>query len=274
MLRLSDARVLITGASSGIGAEFARQLHSAGANLVLVARRADRLAEIAERLNAKRPNSVEVVVADLANSAELDRVADLIRNSRIDILINNAGKGSFGPYESLDLRHELELVRLNINATITLAHAVIPQLKKRRAGAIVVVSSIAAFQPLPYMATYAATKAFNYTHSHGLRAELRPYGVNVLAVCPGPTATEFGGVARVPGEMTNLRRDSTEMVVEKSIAAIQSGRGTVIPGLRSWIVAQFSRCVPVTLSTAITERILRGSLPRPSGDRQPGDSPN
>jgi short-subunit dehydrogenase len=180
----------------------------------------------------------------------------LISETRVDILVNNAGRGSFGLFDELDLEKEIEQVTLNVTASLRLAHAVIPQMKKRGSGAIVQISSIAGFQPIPFMATYAATKAFNLFHALALRHELKPFGVSVLAVCPGPTATEFGGVARVPGTSTGLARDDVQMVVRKSIAALSRNRAVVFPGLRASLVSLVPRLLPINISTAFMKRLL------------------
>ena len=200
-MALQDKKALITGASAGIGAEFAKQLHAKGCKLVLVARREELLRQISEELNNIRSDSVEYRAIDLTDRSEagLKSLLSYIENIEIDILVNNAGRGSFGHFNVLDREVEEEIVHLNVIAPLLLAHKVIPQMKKRRAGDIVTISSIAGFQPLPYMASYAASKAFNYSHSLGLRYELKQFGINVLTVCPGPTNTEFAGVARVPG---------------------------------------------------------------------------
>lgn len=253
-------RALVTGASSGIGEEFAKQLHNRNYSVVLVARRVERLLQLAQQLNQQRPDSALVLQADLLLEDGCKRVENYIRTNEVHLLVNNAGRGSFGYFEEIALQSELEMVQLNINATLRLASAVIPQMKQRRNGAIVSVSSVAGFQPLPYMATYAATKAFNLQHSLALREELRPFGVKVLVVCPGPTATEFGGVARVPGEFTNLKRDDVRAVVAQSINALFANSGFVVPCFRSWCMSLASRFLPRLLSTKLARYALSGAL--------------
>ncbi len=250
---------LITGASSGIGEEFARQLHRRGIDVVLVARRIERLQRLADDLNGARPQSARVIRCDLS-SAEIHEVEDFLENHRIDLLVCNAGKGSFGRFENLNREGEEELVLLNVLAPLRLMHAVIPQMKKRRSGAIVSVSSIAAFQPLPYMSTYAATKAFNFSHAMGLRYELAEFGIQVIALCPGPVETEFGGVARVPGEWTGIFRDSVEDVVAATLRSLDRKRSWVTPCLRSKILCLLSRLTPVELSARAARYSLRGAL--------------
>lgn len=260
-MNLYDAQtVAITGASSGIGAEFAAQLHQQGAQLILIARREERLRELCAKFNRVRRDSAEMLVSDLSEPGELKRAASHLSSQRIDILINNAGRGSFNFFEKLDLQSELQMVRTNIEAAMALSHAVIPQLKFRRSGGIIYVSSVAGFAPLPYMSTYAATKAFDLFHSLGLYGELRAFGVHVLAVCPGPTATEFGGVARVPGEVTNMARDDAQMVVRESLCAYRRRQAIVIPGVRSKLLWLGPRFLPLAWTSWYVERALRGSL--------------
>jgi uncharacterized protein len=251
--------VLITGASSGIGKEFAVQCHARGAKVVLVARREELLNELCQQLNQQKPNSAEMIVADLSKAEgdhSCNTIEDFLRSSDVTVLINNAGKGSFGSLAELPLERELEMVNLNVAAVVRLTRAALPGMRERGFGSIVTVSSVAAFQPLPYMATYAATKAFDFFFAIGLWAESRAYRVRSLAVCPGPTETEFAGVARVPGTATGVYRDSVTMVVEQSLAALDKGKLFVVPGLRSRGLAWLSRSIPVKFSTRLVERAL------------------
>lgn len=251
---------LITGASAGIGREFARQLHAAGASVVLVARRADVLHELMAALNQTRPNSARIVVADLGSEAGIARVRQFIAQDRVDILINNVGRGSFGRFEQLSVADEVRMVRLNIEAGLRLTHEVLPQMKLRRSGAVVFLSSIAGVQPVPYMSTYAATKAFNLFQALGLRYEVAPFGVQVLAVCPGPVATDFFGVARVPGTLTGQRRDDVTVVVRDCIKALRTNRARVYPGPGGRLLGLAQRLVPQPLAIWFTERVLAGVL--------------
>lgn len=250
---------LITGASSGIGQEFARQIHRRGLDVVLVARRLERLREIEGECNRQRPDSARVIQCDLSTS-QTHEVEDFIESHQIDMLVCNAGKGSFGRFESLTREGEEEMVMLNVLAPMRLMHAVIPQMKKRRAGAIISVSSIAGFQPLPYMSTYAATKAFNFSQALGLRYELAEFGIAVMALCPGPVETEFGGVARVPGEWSGIFRDSTEDVVGAALRALDRRAAWITPCLRSKFLCLLSRIIPVEISTRAARYSLRGAL--------------
>jgi short-subunit dehydrogenase/GT2 family glycosyltransferase len=251
---------MVTGASSGIGLVFAEQFHERGATVVLVARRLKRLEEISRRFNGVRPNSAVVLQADLGDAADLERVRSYISEARIDILVNNAGRGSFGRFETLPLEEELNLIRLNIQAPVVLSHEVLLQMKARREGIIIMLSSVAGIQPLPFMATYGATKAFDVSFGMALAEEVRPFGIQVLSVLPGPVATEFGGVARVPGEFTDIGRDEPEAVVRESLNALRQGRHWIVPCLQAKALSWPSRILPLRLTTYLTGRSLRGAL--------------
>jgi len=259
--------VLVTGASSGIGREFAIQLHRAGARVLMVARRKDRLEELCINFNKLRPNSSRSWAVDLSSDLSRGEVLGiedflpLLDQEPVDILVNNAGAGSFGEFETLPIERECELVNLNVLATMRVAHHLIPAMKKRGAGGIINVSSIAGFQPIPYMATYSATKAFNLFQAMAWRYELQRFGIRVLIVCPGPVDTEFGGVARVPGEFTGIKRDLSAEVVAQSLAAFKKNRAIVIPGRRAKLLILPLYVFPLALTTWFTERALRRVLP-------------
>ena len=257
--QLAEKKVLITGASSGIGAEFARQFHALGARVILVARREDRLLQMAAEFNAVRPESAEIFVADLLG-AGLNNLERYLENEHIDLLVCNAGKGSFGRFEALNCDQEEDLIRLNLIAPMRLMHAVIPQMKKSRAGSIISVASIAAFQPLPYMSTYSATKAFNLNHVLGLRHELAEFGIKVIALCPGPTATEYHSAAGIPKEWSASYHDSAPDVVRGAITALDRNQAWVTPGVRSRMLAFLARILPLDFTTGISRRILSGAV--------------
>jgi len=263
-MNLANSTALITGASAGIGAEFARQLHAEGCRVILVARRAALLEALALRLNEIRPGSASVLVADLASESGLAAAVRYIEEHEIDILVNNAGRGTFGYLEEIPLEDELQMLRLNVVASTVLARAILPQLKGRRRGAILSLSSVAGFQPLPYLASYSATKAFNLFQSLALRAEVRRFGIRVLAVCPGPTDTEFGGVARVPGQVTGVVRDTPAAVVRESLRALRWNLPFIVPGWRFRVLSWGSRILPLGCTTALMGVLLRGSLPQGS----------
>lgn len=248
---------LVTGASSGIGEGLARKLHKLGAKVIIVARRKDRLDVIEKELNSIRPGSAEAIAADISASG-VDTVLSYLTSNQIDILVNNAGRGSFGRFEELDLREEEALVNLNITAGLKLTHAVIPQMKKRSSGWIINVSSVAGLQPIPYMATYSATKAFNLHHSLALHGELSKFGIRVIAVCPGPVETEFGEASRVPNGTLLVRADSVDTVVNATVRAMESSKSVITPGLLATVLAFFVAITPRQIRAWALGKILSG----------------
>jgi short-subunit dehydrogenase len=190
---------LVTGASSGIGADIARSLVRRGHGVSLVARRAERLEELAQELRASHGVRVEVLECDLADEAArgrmLGRLGELALN--VEVLVNNAGFGTGGRFDELDAEREVEMVRLNAEAVVALCARFVPEMLRRGRGGVLNVASTAAFQPLPRQATYAATKAFVLSFTDSLHAELAGSGVAVTALCPGPVRTEFADTAGI-----------------------------------------------------------------------------
>ena len=257
---LRDQTALITGASSGIGEEFAKELHRRGAAITLIARRKEKLEAIQRECNALRPGSCDILVLDLSTSEGIKEAEQLCTLRNYDILVNNVGRGSFGEFDSLDINAEISMITLNVIAPVRIAHAVIPGMKQKKSGVIFSLSSVAAFQPLPYMATYSATKAFNFNHSVALHSELSAFGIRVVTVCPGPTATEFGLAAGVPGEMKHLHNDTSRAVVQAAIDALEKNKAFVITGWRSKLMAFASRFVPIKISTYLVKQTLGQQL--------------
>lgn len=256
----SDKVVIVTGASAGIGLEFSRQLVGYGAKVLGIARRSDKLQELAHSLEGA-PGCFEWRAVDLVDGEAVKQfAADIMARHDIDILINNAGRGSFGFFEERDIGAEVEMLRLNVEAPLVLASAVLPQLKKKGSGGIITLSSVAGLQPLPYMATYAATKAANLFHSWALYEELRPFGVHALAVCPGPVATEFLGVARVPGTPTAMGRDDPKHVVFESLRAFTAKKPVVYPGRNGLLMSLMVRALPRWVTTRGAARALKGAM--------------
>ncbi len=246
---------LVTGASSGIGEQFARQLAARGHDLVLVARRVDRL----EHLAGELPTEAHAVACDLANDAAslANRVEELGVN--VDLLVNNAGFGTSGPFVENDPAREAEEVRLNCEAIVTLCHAFLPAMVDRGRGGIINVASSAGMQPIPYETVYAATKAFALNFTDALHTELRGSGVRVMSVNPGPVPTEWQQVAgypedrdlSVPGEI------SAEQVVRESLEAFDKGRRSIIPGRTIRWFIRATAPSPRALQLRITERMYR-----------------
>jgi short-subunit dehydrogenase len=246
---------LVTGASSGIGEQFARQLAARGHDLVLVARRADRL----ERLAAELPTEAHVIACDLATDAAslAGRVGEL--GVEVDVLVNNAGFGTSGPFLEHDAERDAEQVRLNCEAVVTLCHAFLPGMVDRRRGGVINVASSAGFQPIPYESVYAATKAFAVSFTDALHTELRGSGVRVMSVNPGPVPTEWQQVAGYSKERTGVvpGEISAEQVVSESLEAWDRGRRSVIPGRTIRWFIRATAPSPRALQLRITERMYR-----------------
>jgi short-subunit dehydrogenase len=245
---------LVTGASSGIGEQFAHQLAARGHPLVLVARRTDRL----ERLAAQLPTKAHVVPCDLATDASAvpERVAEL--GVAVELLVNNAGFGTSGPFLEHDPERDAEQVRLNCEAIVTLTHAFLPAMVERGHGGIINVASTAGMQPLPYESVYAATKAFVISFTDALHAELRGTGVRVLAVNPGPVPTEWQQVAGYEPDRVGVvpGRIEADQVVRESLAAYDRGRRSVIPGRTMRWVMRATRA-PRSIQLRVAARLYR-----------------
>jgi uncharacterized protein len=235
-------RALVTGASSGIGEAFARQLASRRTDLILVARSAAKLEHLAAGLRADHGVAVDVIPADLTTDAGCETVCHRLRDAEepIDLLINNAGVGTSGAFGEIPIAREMQLLQLNVSALVRLAHAAVAAMKPRRRGGVLNVSSLTGFQPYPFGATYGASKAFVNSFSKALHTELAGDGVKVLALCPGFTRTGFqssAGIARtpIPGWLW-LRADE---VARAGLSALQAGRPVRVVGaaFRMWALA-------------------------------------
>lgn len=240
---------LITGASSGIGQAFAQELATKQTNLVLVARSAEKLHQLAQKLQAQYNISVEVIVKDLTESNAATDVFDITKNRglTIDLLINNAGFGDYGDFAERDGERQIKMVQLNILSLVDLTHKFLPLMRQRRSGSIINVASIAGFQPIPYLSVYAASKAFVLNFSEALWAENRKYGVRVLVVCPGPTETNFFTAANFPSAFTGKtsKVSTPEEVVSDALKALEKGESTVISGsFLSKIITNMPRFLP------------------------------
>ena len=227
---------LVTGASSGIGAEFARALARKGCDLILVARREDKLRDLADQLIAKHRIKAEVIAHDLSDEWASRAIFDEVnqRGLSVDILINNAGFATQGDFETTDADLLHAQVMLNVTAVVDLTRAFLPAMIERKSGVIVNVASTAGFLPLPTQAVYGATKAFVLSWSEALWAENRARGVKVLALCPGATETEF--FERVGRDVAAFK-DTPEFVVQTAMKALSRGDSTVVVGRANRFVA-------------------------------------
>lgn len=259
---------LITGASAGIGEEFARQLARRGDNLVLVARSADRLTAIADELSRAHNIHAHSIPMDLTQADAPQQLFEETtrRNLDITLLVNNAGFGSLGEFTSFPPERDREMIELNVAALVALTHLYIRPMQARGAGAIINVASTAAFQAVPYMATYAATKAFVLSFSEALAEENRARGVRVMALCPGATETNFFKAAE--GERPPMRLvESPAAVVRTAMRALERNQSSVISGWTNFLVAQSTRFVPRAFVARIAGRAMRESFGAKTDDK-------
>ena len=248
---------LVTGASAGIGAALARELAAHGAKLILTARRVERLEALAAEL-AAQGTEARIVVADLNDPAAPELIYSATEGAglTVDILVNNAGLGQFGFFAQNEIDQELSQVRVNCEAVVSLTRLFIPRMVERRRGWVLVVASTASFQPVPYIATYAATKAFDRFFALGLAAEVARFGVKVTALCPGPTESEFQDVAHGTVLKGRVMQPAAE-VARLAIAALARGQRTIIPNFDGRFKALLVRFLPVGLVTHHIEKAAR-----------------
>lgn len=255
--RYKDRWALVTGASAGLGAQMADALARRGTNLVLTARRSDRLDALATRLTAEHGVATRTVTADLALPGEAARVwAEANARSPIDLLINNAGFGAQGTFHEVPLERHRTMLELNCGALLELTHLAIPGMRERGGGGIINVASIAAFQPVPLLASYAASKAFVLALSEALWAENRDHGIRVIALCPGRTPTEFQDVAGTGNVEGAFGFRTPAQVIEAGLRAFEAGRSYVVPGGSNQLAAWVARALPRSLVTRTMKRLV------------------
>lgn len=254
---------LVTGASSGIGYAFAERLAADGHRLILVARRADRLEAMAKSFAERFGPGFEVFPADLNRPEELRAVEDRIASEpNLELVVNNAGFGTVGRFAELDADGEEAEIRLNVLALVRLARAGLPGMIERGSGGVINVSSMAGFSPSPYMATYAATKAFVTSFTEGLAGELAGTGVKVQALCPGFTRTEFQQVAGANTEMLpSFAWQEADEVVKASLAGLARGDVVVVPGRANQALAAMTSALPRSWTSRILGAAMKRSLP-------------
>lgn len=257
---MAKPRALVTGASSGIGTAFAEQLAAAGHDLVVVARREDRLRQLADRLIREQGADVVVEVADLASAEELDRLVAVVTDLELDLLVNNAGFGTFGRFAELDVDREVQEIELNVVALVRLTSAALATMEARGRGAIVNLSSLAAFQPAPSSATYGATKAFVHSFTHAIHEEARGSGVQVLLVCPGYTHTEFHDRAGLgPTGVPEFAWQSAATVVDVALRDLDRGKSLSIPGALNQVAAALSSVAPAGVTRRVAGVVIKRS---------------
>ncbi|MFL5821570.1 MAG: SDR family NAD(P)-dependent oxidoreductase [Solirubrobacteraceae bacterium] len=250
---------LITGASSGIGAEIARELARRGHGVSLVARREERLRDLAEELEAGCGVRAETIAADVSEQRPRDRLVDELeeRGLIVEVLVNNAGFGSGGRFVELDGGHEASMVRTNCEAVVGLSSKLLPDMLDRGRGAVLNVGSLIAFQPVPFQATYGASKAFVLSFSDALHEELRGTGVTVTAVCPGPVRTEFGeagGFGGADDRIPSFLWLSASSVARAAVNGLDQGERVVVPGPINQIAALYGQHLPRSVLLPLARR--------------------
>jgi uncharacterized protein len=249
---------LITGASFGIGLELARVFAREGHNLVLVARSADKLRQVASELEKAHGARSLILAVDLTDPGASAYILDQTTRANIvvDILVNNAGFGQYGLFAENDLEECLREIQLNVTALTHLTRLYLPEMIARQSGRILNVASTAAFQPGPLMAVYYATKAYVLHFSEAIANELQRTGVSVTCLCPGPTATEFQGRANITGiRLTKYGTMDARTVAEDGYRGLMEGKPVVISGFKNWLVAQSVRFSPRRLVTAVARKL-------------------
>jgi uncharacterized protein len=250
---------LITGASSGIGAEVARALARRGHGVTLVARREDRLRDLAAQLSDAHGVRAETLGCDLGDEGARTRMLAAFSELGliVEVLVNNAGFGTAGRFAELDQERELEMVRLNVEAVVALCGRFVPEMVERGRGAVLNLASTAAFQPLPRNATYAASKAFVLSFTDALHAELKESGVTATTLCPGPVQTEFVEVAGMDGAAESAPSfvwSSADSVAEEGVRGLENGKRVVVPGKLNAAGALGGQHVPRSLLLRLAQR--------------------
>lgn len=249
---------IVTGASAGIGWALAEQLAAGGANLLLTARRVDRLQKLAADLSTKHGVITEVFSADLTHpeSPEGIREFTVRKGIETELLVNNAGFGAFGYINEIPLERLLEMVQVNCAAVVHLTRLFIPAMVERKHGEVLIVASTASFQPVPFNSVYAATKAFDLLFAEGIAEEVREFGVRVCALCPGPTTTEFQQVAHQPDRPMKVN-ETAEKVARVGLEALAAGKSWVISGAMNRLMMETERLAPRSLVARMAAKMMR-----------------
>jgi uncharacterized protein len=249
---------LVTGASAGIGVALAEELAAGGTHLVLTARRLERLQEVARGLSKKHGVQTQVFAADLARRDAPQQIFDFTKEKglRIDLLINNAGFGQYGELQQVETQRLLDMVEVNCTAMVYLTRLFLPDMVARRSGDILILASTAAFQAVPYISTYAATKAFDLFFAEGLAEEMKPHGIRVCALCPGSTESEFHTVAGQE-QFARKNQETAEKVARTGLQALAKGKSYVISGFGNYLGAHSQRLVPRRVVTRVAGNMFR-----------------
>jgi uncharacterized protein len=249
---------LVTGASAGIGAALASQLAAGGTHLVLTARRRDRLEDLSRKLRGAHDIQTEIFLADLAQPDAPEKVYGFTREKgvAIDLLINNAGFGQYGELTQAGTQRLLDMVQVNCTAVVHLTRLFLPDMIARRRGDVLIVASTASFQAVPYITTYAATKAFDLFFAEGLAEEMKPHGIRVCALCPGSTESEFHTIAGQE-RFTSKHPETAEKVARTGLEALAAGKSYVISGLGNYLGAHSQRIAPRRVVTRVAANMFR-----------------
>lgn len=249
---------LITGASAGIGLALAEELAAAGVNLVLTARRVDRLKQLAVDLSAKNGVKVEICGADLVRPEAPDEIFAFTKdkNIEIELLINNAGFGAFGSNHEVPPQKLAEMIQVNCSAVVHLTRLFVPPMVERKHGDVLIVASTAAFQPVPFIAAYAATKAFDLIFAEGIAEELRPSGIQVCALCPGSTNTEFQQVAGQPDRLFRVAETAAK-VAHVGLVGLAHGKTVAISGDMNRLMVKAERLAPRRFVAKMAGKMMR-----------------
>jgi short-subunit dehydrogenase len=249
---------LVTGASAGIGLALAKQLAAGGAHLVLTARRVDRLQKLATDLSEKHGIKTLVFAADLSRPGASREIHAFTTGKGIDVelLVNNAGFGAFGYNHEIPETRLLEMIQVNCSAVVQLTRLYVPAMVKRGHGDVMIVASTAAFQAVPFISAYAATKAFDLIFAEGIAEELRGFGVRVCALCPGSTNTEFQQVAEQPDRVFRAA-ETAEKVARVGLEGLARGKSCVISGRKNGLMVVSERLAPRRFVTRMAAKVMR-----------------
>src|SRR5208337_2941743 len=250
---------LVTGASAGIGVALASQLGAGGTHLVLTARRRDRLEELTRKLSEAHGIQTEIFTADLTQPDASERIYAFTQQKglTIDLLINNAGFGQYGELSQVAPQRLLDMVQVNCAAVVHLTRLFLPSMIARHRGDILILASTASFQAVPYISTYAATKAFDLLFAEGLAEEMKPHDIRVCALCPGSTESEFHAVAGQVQFTNKHRKESADKVARTGLEALAAGKSYVISGLGNYLGANVQRIVPRRTVTRVAASMFR-----------------
>ena len=260
MTSWSGKWALVTGASAGIGTALAEELARGGTNLVLTARRRERLEELAHKLEAAHKIQTKIFVADLAQADAPETIFQFTKGQGIEIelLVNNAGFGAYGEFPLVETRRLTDMVQVNCASVVHLSRLYLPEMVARKHGDVLIVASTASFQSVPYISTYAATKAFDLLFAEGLAEEMKPYGVRVCALCPGSTESEFAVVAgQAHIAATRANRETAEKVARTGLRALAAGKSYVISGLGNYLGVLGQRLVSRRLVARVAARMFK-----------------